>query len=97
MKREGPLLKGCQKRILHIKNTDSALFEEAYFILKPANGETKEDDMVKEAERILKSASLKKKKHSFLLTWEDLLIFLAGILLSFIIFGIAALFLTFRS
>ena len=38
------MIKGCQKRIIHLKNTGSPYFEEAYFILKdecPARGKTK--------------------------------------------------------
>ena len=27
-------VRGCEKRIYHVKNTESELFDEAYFILK---------------------------------------------------------------
>lgn len=49
------VIKGCQKKIIHITNTGSPFFEEAYFILRHTgdgpdciNG----DDMVREAMRI---------------------------------------------
>ena len=50
-------LKGCQKKILQIKNPRSEWFEEAYFILKPSAKDVVEDDIVREAERVLKETS----------------------------------------
>lgn len=92
MKREKSLLKGCQKRILQIKSPKSELFEEAYFILKPEKSSSNEDDMVKEAERLLKESTVTKKKKRLSLGWDDVLVFLAGVFLSLVIFGILALF-----
>lgn len=54
------MTRGCEKRIIHIKDTDSALFEEAYFVLR--SGVTKrrqvhsEDQMIKEANRLIKDS-----------------------------------------
>ena len=53
------VIKGCQKRIIHITNTGSPYFEEAYFILKNG-GEQSEGggvDIVKEAKLLVDSAS----------------------------------------
>ena len=50
------MVRGCQRRIYIVKNTDSSLFEEAYFILKrnptpqPA---VSESEMAAEANRIV--------------------------------------------
>ena len=49
------MVRGCQKKIIYLKNTDSEVFDEAYFIVKD---NTKCDvmgecDMVEEANRIL--------------------------------------------
>ncbi len=57
------MMKGCQKKIIHITNTGSPYFEEAYFILRrPAkNATATEDDMVREALRIAESTSKKEK------------------------------------
>ncbi|MBQ7365068.1 MAG: hypothetical protein IJW46_05680 [Clostridia bacterium] len=93
MKREHSALKGCQKKILQIKSTNSMLFEEAYFILKPTTEEVPEDDIVKEAERLLKTEITQKKEKRILFSWMDLLLFLAGALLSVMIFCILQLFL----
>jgi len=50
------IYKGCQKRMIMLKNTGSEIFDEAYFILKEErvlkNGVT-ENDMVREAGRII--------------------------------------------
>ena len=52
------LLKGVNKRVIVIKNPGSEIFEEAYFIIKSGNGknavrQSKENDMVTEANRII--------------------------------------------
>lgn len=52
------MIKGCQKKIIHVTNTKSPYFEEAYFVLKRSSdivGVT-DDDMVKEALRIAEDA-----------------------------------------
>ena len=48
------MVKGCQKRTIHIKDTDSKYYEEAYFVLKPGVSESKisSGDMISEAVRI---------------------------------------------
>lgn len=53
------MIKGCQKRIIHITNTGSPYFEEAYFILRrpERNIRATEDDMVREALRIAEGTS----------------------------------------
>lgn len=92
MKRDKTILKGCEKRILQIKSPKSELFEEAYLILKPQSTEVSEVDMVKEAERLLKEISVKKRRLPRSFSFEDVLIFLAGVLLSAVILAIGALF-----
>lgn len=49
-------MKGCQKKIIMLKNTDSDIFDEAYFILKDNRETTEkvsETEMIKEANRIV--------------------------------------------
>ena len=59
------MIKGCQKKIIHLKNPDSRYFEEAYFILKETTGGiTDEKEMIKEAERIAKCNNIPSKKES---------------------------------
>ena len=49
------MLRGCQRRVIHIKNTQSHLFDEAYFIIceQSESKEEKEKDMLKEARHII--------------------------------------------
>ena len=48
------MVRGCQKKIIYLKNTGSDVFDEAYFIIRDkAPGSTDNVDMVKEANRIL--------------------------------------------
>lgn len=50
------MVKGRQRRVLHLKNPESGLFEEAFFFLKASAGEASPcdaRDMVAEANRIL--------------------------------------------
>ena len=48
------MVRGCQKKIIYLKNTDSEVFDEAYFVLRDERlGKMEECDMVKEANRIL--------------------------------------------
>ena len=57
------MIKGCQKRIIHLKNTNSDYFEEAYFILKDDQKySAAENDMIKEAERIAEYAGAKRDR-----------------------------------
>ena len=62
------MVKGCQRKTIHIKDTGSKYYEEAYFILKPGASDAKgsEVDMIDEALRIagesLSSVMPKKRK-----------------------------------
>ncbi len=56
------MIKGCQKKIIHITNTGSPYFEEAYLILRRggdfSDGEdTSEMDIVQEAVKIAEEGS----------------------------------------
>lgn len=67
------MLKGCQRKIILLRDTGSNIFEEAYFVLKAdaeARRDLSESDMVSEARRIVEentlslscSAGMKKSK-----------------------------------
>ncbi len=49
------MVKGCQKKMIYVKNTDSDIFEEAYLVMKDSGmyDSMKECDLVKEATRML--------------------------------------------
>ena len=51
------MVRGCQRKIYVVKNPESPLFEEAYFILKqnlPRKTEVSPNEMAEEAKRIVK-------------------------------------------
>ncbi len=52
------MIKGCQKKIIHVTDLRGSCFEEAYFVLRRGGDITGigEDDMVKEAMRIADEA-----------------------------------------
>ena len=57
------LLKGVNKRVIIIKNPESEIFEEAYFIVKNKSifNQAKENEMVLEANRIISDYSKQQK------------------------------------
>lgn len=88
------MIKGCQKKVIQIKSPKSEIFEEAYFILKDTEEESDECDIVREAERLLEACHERETSHSrFRLGADELLFFLAGILLSGLFWGVLQLFL----
>ena len=54
------MIKGCEKRVVWLRNTDSEVFDQAYFILSDAAYEKKksEGDIVSEAKRIIGQAPI---------------------------------------
>ena len=80
-------MRGCQKRVIFLKNTGSALFEEAYFVMRSdemAEGKT-EADMVSEAARIIEESTSKKRRFKFTRLLALLISFLCGAFLTLII------------
>ncbi len=51
-------MRGCEKKVIHLKGTNSNLFDEAYFIVKKkaALSPLSESDMVNEANRIIEES-----------------------------------------
>lgn len=54
------MIHGCQRKVIFIRNTESKLFEEAYFILRndTASATASGGDMIKEANRIISAFSV---------------------------------------
>jgi hypothetical protein len=81
-------MRGYQRRVIFLKNTGSALFEEAYFVMRSeemAVGKS-EADMVSEATRIIEENFGKRKSRRKIPTLLTLIFsFLGGALLTFII------------
>ncbi len=85
------MIKGCQKSIIHLRETGSPYFEEAYFIVRRGSEiEAVGDDMIKEALSIVKnsasdvkSRNLQKKKlrRAIFMQGASVLSFLFGVVM----------------
>ena len=73
-------MRGYQRKVIHIKNTGSYLFDEAYLVLS-RDGEALrigEDDMVTEADRIINDKSYARLKNGPLSRYKRQIISLAA-------------------
>lgn len=61
-------MRGCQRRVVYLKNTGSSIFEGAYFVLKDdrniCEGKDAVCDMVHEASRIIEENFDRKKRQA---------------------------------
>ena len=82
-------MRGCQKRVIYLKNTGSEYFEEAYFVLKNTSDTMKysDTDIIREANRIIEENIGKRKRINFKKWLPLVLAFIIGAGLSAIIFG----------
>ena len=51
------MVKGSQKRVIRLKDTESGIFEEAYFIVKEEAKDVSLSDLISEANRIIERNS----------------------------------------
>ena len=47
------MVRGCQRKVIFLKNTESKIFSEAYFIVGDKATDICEADMIREANRII--------------------------------------------
>ena len=74
------LLKGCQKKIICLRATDSRLFREVFFVLRHDAAPKDENDILTEAGRILDENILRRTPRARRKGYLSLLLaFLAGI------------------
>ena len=86
-------MRGYQKKVVYLKNIDSSMFEEAYFVIKPELSEISMDknkeslNLVKEANRIIEEKTdFSHKSNLSGKRLKNVLIFLTGFLLSSSVF-----------
>lgn len=86
------MVRGCQKKIIYLKNTHSDLFDEAYFVIKNEidNERVNECDMVEEANKILEEsffvdAQRSRFKTLILFFKKNIIPFLVGVIISGIV------------
>ena len=56
------MLKGCQKKVIFLKNTGNQIFEEAYFVIKPEFEAVSEYEIISEATKIANSCGANEKR-----------------------------------
>ena len=80
------MIKGCQKRMIFIKDTGSDLFDEAYFVLKsdiPSQDDF-ENDIIKTATAIVNQNQFRRKRKPLKIS-KSVLLFLLGMLIGALI------------
>ena len=83
------MVRGYQKRVIHLKNTGSSLFDEAYFIVKEKEEKAfRNQDMISEANRIIKENMTGKSERGIFLRIlkKNFIPFLAGVGFSLLVF-----------
>lgn len=88
------MIKGCTKRVVVVKDVQSDIFEEAYFILRPGTNknkaQTRENDIITEANRLVVGKSdfcdthhvTLKKENKAKRRGRDVLFFIFGVVVS---------------
>ncbi len=56
------MLRGCQKKIVFLKNTGSKIFDEAYFVISDKESAYAPPDLIAEANRIIEENVLSEEK-----------------------------------
>ncbi len=56
------MLRGCQKKVVFLKNTGNELFEEAYFVIKPEFEAISEYEIISEATKIANGCTETQRK-----------------------------------
>lgn len=75
-------MRGCQKRVIYMKNTGSRHFEGAYFVLRQNSEEVSDADMIKEANRIINENFAREKSVKTRSVWRYTFSFLLGSVIS---------------
>lgn len=83
-------MRGYQRKVVYLKNIESSVFEEAYFIIKPSvekknEEKIKEPDFITEANRIIEESVGFHKKRKGAIGLRETLIFITGFLISSVI------------
>lgn len=93
------MVRGTQKRIVYVKNTGGAVFEEAIFVVKDGKESGLSDgDMLGEATRIIEEHAVRggRREEEQRKNFPAWLFFLFGMLLSLVVSACAYFFAVFR-
>ena len=95
----GSMVRGTQKRIVYVKNTGGAVFEEAFFVVKDGKESGLSDgDMLGEATRIIEEHAVRsgRREEERRKNFPAWLFFLFGMLLSLVVSACAYFFAVVR-
>lgn len=95
----GSMVRGTQKRIVYVKNTGGAVFEEAFFVVKDGKESGLSDgDMLGEATRIIEEHTVRggRREEERRKNFPAWLFFLFGMLLSLVVSACAYFFAVVR-
>lgn len=82
------MLRGCQKKVIHLKNTESDIFDEAIFLVSDTVRENlRDEDFIKEANRIISENVIQRERKERINIKLGFVFFLLGALA----FGLGAL------
>lgn len=69
-------MRGCQRKIILLKGTDSQIFDEAYFLLRRESEDRGQEEIVREAQRIIDRNTTRRRRHH--LSRRDVIAFAIG-------------------
>ncbi len=69
-------MRGCQRKIILLKGTDSQIFDEAYFLLRRDVEDRGQEEIVREAQRIVDRNTTRRRRRR--LCKRDILAFVIG-------------------
>lgn len=69
-------MRGCQRKIILLKGTDSQIFDEAYFLLRRDFEERGQEEIVREAQRIVDRNTTRRRRRR--VSARDMIVFAIG-------------------
>ncbi len=83
-------MRGCERKIILLKGTESQMFDEAYFLVRRGFEQHSSDEIVREAERIINRNTTRKRVTADARTLAYLAIGMAlGVLMTLLVIAIA--------
>ncbi len=89
LKKECGVLRGCKRQIILLKGTDSQIFDEAYFLVRRSAEKCGQEEIVREAQRIVDRNTTRRRTRRVRV--RDVLLFAAGVIFGVVcglLFGI---------
>ena len=82
-------MRGCERKIILLKGTESQMFDEAYFLVRRDFESRRSEEIMKEAERIIDRNTTRRRSSKYLFALLFSFGFLLGIALASLLFSIA--------